>query len=421
MKYHPRVEDAILEGQPIFLVGTDPVLLARRLNELCRRHRPTREHDIPYWVACARDTTAFHEVSLGDAIITPSGAAQTQAVISALRQDPDGLIAAPLFPDAAENFLRALLSGHNFAVYATLEYPSVAEAIGAWRRAGLPDDVLAPALDDIVFIEWQGGEHRYVEAELLDGLLDIWEPEGLESAGPRLRLVKDEEPAAAGASAAAAAPARLTAQEVGAWVQERSRAELGPLLPHARPAFVPLTEDLGPEEQMLLVTYARAAGLGELLLQLQAEHLPPAWAGRLAPGTYLQLFASGRGEPREYRVLTVTEEERRRAPVGFPAGSFLRGRYRLKRWLEVQDFPHPAEFARLGIADGPAGACVPFTKLGGWPAWVAGAARGGPAGAEPLLFQIDSESHEFELALGAVPKSYVLGEGPGFRVIEAAT
>lgn len=424
-KYDPRVEEAIVEGQPIFLVGTDPVVLAHRLNELCRRHVKEK----PYWVATARDRTAFREIELGEFLPASSGPMQTQAVISALRQDPDGLIAAPLFADASETYLRALLSGHNYAVYATLEYPTVADALTAWRAAGCPDEVLAQALDDILFIEWHGSEFRYLEAELLDGLLDIWEPEGLEAPPPKLRLVKEDVDSAmdpgvtpilpripkgpatmtpsaatlAGVVTAGRQGTRLSSSEVSLWVQERSRGDLRALVPHGRAAFIPLTEPILPEEHFQFVSYARATGRGELLLQLQSEQVPPTWERRPAPGTYLQLFALHRDGRREFHVMTVTEEERRRAPVGFPSGSFLRGRFRVKRWLEIQDFPHPSEYSRLGIsAKVTVSGCAPFTKLGGWPAW-----ENGPMAADPMLLQIDAEAHEFELALGTSSRSFI--------------
>lgn len=393
-RYHPRVEEAILEGQPIFLVGQDPHVLARRLNELCRRH--TKE--IPFWVISARDLAAVHDVQIGDSMIVSSGAAQTQAVIAALRHDPDGLLAAPLFPEASENFLRALLSGHNFGVYATLEYDTVAEAVTAWRAAGLPDDVLAEALDDILFIEWKGAECRYVEAELLDGLLEVWEPEGLEATGPRLRLVTDEAPTPMTPMAAApvARTTRLPASEVHMWVQERARTEFDPSQP--RPAYIPLTEDIEPADTLKFVNYARAVGHGELILQLHADNLPPGFPSRPAAGTHLQFFVAHRAGRREYHMKVVSESERRQAPVGFPAGSYLRGRFRVKRWLEIQDFP---------------GHAAPFTKAGGWPVKL--------DATKALFFQIDTEAHEFEVALGLAARAFVFFDGVNLDVTESKT
>lgn len=399
-RYHPRVEEAILEGQPIFLVGSDPHVLARRLNELCRRH--TKE--IPFWVVSARDLAAVHDVQIGDSMIVNSGAAQTQAVIAALRHDPDGLIAAPLFPEASENFLRALLSGHNFGVYATLESASVAEAVTAWRAAGLPDDVLAPALDDILFIEWHGTDCRYVEAELLDGLLDVWEPEGLEPATPRLRLVTEENatptpmaPLTGAVTEDARGPAtRLSAAEVHSWVQERARTNFDPARP--RPAFIPLTEEIEPADTMKFVTYARAVGHGELILQLHADNLPPGFPGRPAAGAHLQFFVAHRAGRREYHMKMVTERERRQAPVGFPSGSYLRGLFRVKNWLEIQDYPDNA---------------APFTKAGGWPVRL--------DATKALFFQIDTEAHEFEVALGLATRAFVFFDGVNLDVTESKT
>lgn len=429
LKYPHEVEEAIVDGQPIFLVGVDPRVLARRLHELCRRH-----HEAPYWVACARDTAALSGIDIAATMIANRGDSQKQSLISALRQDPDGLIANPLFPQAAEIFLRALVSGHNFAVYATLEASSVADVLRDWRSHGVPDDVLAPALEDILFIECRENEIQFFEAELADGLIDIWTPEGLEVEAPKLRLVAQDGLSVEKASAAMKAPMqspaagrghaargpdqpRLTADEIHAWIQERPQDVVKSLLGYARSAFVPLTQETPHDVQLGLVRYARARGQGELFLQIQAEQVPPSSGLRLPPRTHLQAFAGS--EPSAgFHIELVSESERRRSPVGFPAGTYFRGKHQLRRWLEVQDFPHPKDYARLGLKDLVNGVpplpstCVPYSKLGGWPSW-----QNESLATEALVFQINPDGHEFELFRGPETMTYIVGAAGAYRLL----
>lgn len=207
----------------------------------------------------------------------------------------------------------------------------------------------------------------------------------------------------------------------------RGAAVAAKLAPHARPAWIPVTETgLGRWDGSRFGGAAalragegnpvcgRCGGALPLLLQLSADELPPAAGAPFGPGL-LQLFyctntdddASCEADGEAWEAFAPSVVARVVPTRGLRAGARVPACLpprRIASWREVDDRPSYDDAAELGVNlsadDADALTLVGYPRTGdkllGWPAWVQGPERPPcPDCGEAMreLFQLDSDGN----------------------------